>query len=210
MISMKYKRFFLFVRYELGLWFIGLLTNWLPEITLTCKLRGFLGRFFLGKCGRNFQYGAHVRFLAPWGIEIGDNVYIAAGCWLSGGAKLSVEDEVLFGPYSIVSTGSHKFKNNSAMFGGFIRKPVRIGRGTWVASHVIVTPGVAIGKGNLVCAGAVVTRGTPDNVMIGGVPAKIIRERKDTDSNTEGGWLDEDQNSHLQNKPDDRRVEQEQ
>ena len=56
-----------------------------------------------------------------------------------------------------------------------------IGRGTWIASHVVITPGTTIGKGNMICAGAVVVKNTPDDVMVGGVPAKVIGPRKDID-----------------------------
>jgi acetyltransferase-like isoleucine patch superfamily enzyme len=171
------SRLYHFVRYELGLWLVGLLTNWLPEITATCRLRGVLTRIFLKKCGRNFQYGARVRFLAPWGIEIGDNVYIAGGSWVSGSGSLILEDEVIIGPYCIVATGNHTFKDDSVRFGGFKRYPVTIKRGTWLASHVVVTPGVVIGKGNLVAANAVVTKSTEDNVVVGGVPARFLRTR---------------------------------
>ena len=178
---MKLKRIYQYVSRELPLWFIGLLTNWMPDTPLTCFLRGFFSRLFFKKCGRNFQYGARVRFLAPHGIEIGDNVYIAAGCWLGGSGQLVVEDEVVIGPYTIIATAIHKFKNGSVRFGGSVRAPVKIGRGTWIASHVVVTSGATIGEGNLVCAGAVVTKSMPDNVMVGGVPAGIIKERKDDD-----------------------------
>lgn len=172
------RRCLQFITYELGLWFIGLITSWMPEITFTCKLRGFLSRPFFGKCGRNFQYGKDVRFLAPWNIFIGNDVYVAGGCRLSGGARLDIEDEVMFGFYSLVATGSHLFKDGSARFGGFERHPVKVGRGSWVAGNVIITPGVVIGRGNLICGGAVVTKSTPDNVMVGGVPAKVIGPTK--------------------------------
>ncbi len=172
-------RSYRFFRYELGLWLVGLLTNWLPEVTATYKLRGWLSRVFFKKCGRNFQYGPGVRFLAPWGIEIGADVYIASRCFISGSGSLTLEDEVLIGPFVNIATGNHRFKDGSARFGGFSRAPVWIGRGTWIASHVVVTPGVTIGKGNLVAAGAVVTKSTEDDVIVGGVPAKVIGPRRD-------------------------------
>ena len=102
---MSIKRVFQFLWYELSLWFIWLLTFWLPDITIICQLRGFLSRPFFKSCGKNFQYGRSVKFLAPWGIEIGNDVYIATGCWLSGGASLKLGDEIMFGPYVIVATG---------------------------------------------------------------------------------------------------------
>lgn len=117
--------------------------------------------------------------MAPWGIEIGNDVYVAGGCWLSGGGHLKIEDEVICGPYSMIITANHVFINNSARFGGFARDTVTIGRGTWIASHVTILPGVSIGSGNLIAAGAVVTKNTEDNIKVGGVPAKVIGIRQD-------------------------------
>ena len=176
---MKLKRIYEYISKELPLWFIGLLTNWMPEIPFVCRLRGLLSTPFFKKCGRNFQYGSHVRFISPHGIEIGEHVYIAGGTWLGGGGGLFLEDQVLIGPYTIVATAVHKFKNNSARFGGAMRAPVRIGKGSWLAAHVVINPGVKIGRGNLIGANAVVTKNTPDNVFVAGVPAKVISERKD-------------------------------
>ena len=76
--------------------------------------------------------------------------------------------------------GSHAFKDNSVRFGGYDRAPVTIGKGTWLAAHVVVAPGVNIGSGNMVGANAVVTKDTPDNVFVAGVPAKIVCERKNS------------------------------
>jgi len=164
------------------LWFIGLLTNWMPDVPLTCRLRGFLSAPFLKKCGRNFQYGSHVRFLSPHGIAIGDNVYVAAGCWISGSGKLVLEDEVVVGPYTIIVTAEHRFKNNSVRFGGATFAPVKIGKGSWIGAHSVITAGVTIGRGNLIGANAVVTADTPDNVFAAGVPARVVGERKDNPS----------------------------
>lgn len=182
---MKLNRFWQYVWRELPLWFIGLTTCWLPDLPFTCRLRGFLSRPFFKKCGRNFQYGARVRFLAPHGIEIGNDVYIASQCWISGSGNLVLENEVVIGPFTNIATANHKFKNGSVRFGGSAKAPVKVGTGTWIASHVVVTPGHEIGKGNLVCAGAVVTKNTPDNVVVGGVPARIIKKRSDDNLGTD-------------------------
>lgn len=176
-----FKKTFQFLRYDLWLWLIDLLTCWMPEISLVCYLRGFLCHPFLGQCGKRFSYGKGVRFLNPRGITVGDDVYIAAGCWLSGGAALTIGDEVLIGPYCNLATGNHTFKGRSYRFGGFDRRPVTIGEGSWLATHVVITPGVNIGKRNLVAANAVVTKSTPDDVIVGGVPAKVIATRQENE-----------------------------
>ena len=176
---MRTERWFQYFFRELPLGLVEILTNWMPDGPVSCRVRGFLSRPFFKKCGKNFTYGKNVHFVGPHGIEIGDDVYLAAGCWLIGSGGIVIEDEVIFGPYAIVAAGSHKFKNGSARFAGAKRSPVKIGRGSWIAAHAMVAPGVSIGVGNLIAANAVVTHDSPPNVVMGGVPAKILKKRID-------------------------------
>lgn len=159
---------------DIPLWFVGLLTNWMPDNPVICRLRGILARPFLGRCGRNLQIGTQVRFLSASGITIGDDVYVAAGCWLSGAGGLDIGNEVMFGPYCIIVTGVHQMKNGSARFGRSYVAPVSIGAGSWLAAHAVVTAGARVGKGCMVGANAVVTKDMPDNSFIGGIPARVI------------------------------------
>lgn len=165
-------------RYALPLWFVQLLTNWLPENRATIRIRGALIKPFLGKCGKNLQLAKDVTFLNLSGIEIGNDVYIATGCWIDGIGGLIIGDEVELSPFVVIATSSHCFKTNSVRFGGSSRRPVNIGKGTWVASHAVIT-GAIIGSGTIVGANAVVLEDLPSNVLAGGVPAKVIGPRID-------------------------------
>ena len=176
------KEFAYQCRYILPLWFVQLLTNWLPENRITIRIRGALVRPFLGKCGKNLQLAKDVTFLNVSGIEIGNDVYIATGCWIDGMGGLVVEDEVKISPFVVITTTSHCFKDDLVRFGGSRRRPVKIGKGSWIASHVVIT-GAVIGSGTTVGANAVVTRDLPDNVLGGGTPAKVISSRIDKEPN---------------------------
>lgn len=169
-------------RYAIPLWFVQFLTNWLPENRVTIRIRGGLVALFLGKCGKNLQLARNVTFLNVSGIEIGNDVYIATGCWIDGMGGLVIEDEVKISPFVVITTTSHCFKGNSVRFGGSHRTPARIGRGSWIASHVVIS-GATIGSGTIVGANAVVSRDLPDNVFAGGVPAKVIGPRIDKEPN---------------------------
>lgn len=176
------KQLFYQLRYAIPLWFVQLLTNWLPENRVAIQIRGYLARPFLGKCGKNLQLARHVTFLNSSGIKVGDNVYIATGCWIDGIGGLTIEDEVALSPFVVITTTSHCFKDNSVRFGGSRRRSVKIGKGTWVAAHVVIT-GAKIGSGAIVGANSVVTKDLPDNVFAGGVPARVIGPRVDKEAN---------------------------
>jgi len=164
------------------MWAVGLLTNWWPDNRVALRVRGALARPFIGRCGQNFQLGAHVTVLNPSALEVGDDVYIARGTWLNCMAGLVLEDEVVISPYVVISTLQHVFKDGSVRHGGSIAGPVRIGRGSWVAAHATVKCGVTIGRGTLVAANASVVQDTPEDVIVGGVPASVIGERRDGES----------------------------
>ena len=170
------------LRYVLPLWFVLLITNWLPDNRITIRLRGYLAGFFVKKCGRNFTIASNVLINNPQGLVIGDDVYIARGCWLNAMAGLKIEDEVVFAPYVVISTTQHVFKYNSVRFGGSIAKPVLIGKGSWLASHVSVKCGVEIGKGNLIASNASVVKSTPDFKILGGVPAKVLKDNTNSEA----------------------------
>ena len=172
------KQLYYQLRFALPLWLAQLLTNWLPENRATIRIRGALIKPFLGKCGKNLQLARNITFLNPSGITIGDNVYIATGCWIDGIGGLTIGDEVELSPFVVIATSSHCFKANSVRFGGSRRRPVSIGKGTWVASHAVIT-GAIIGSGTIVGANAVVLEDLPSNVIVGGVPAKVIGPRVD-------------------------------
>ncbi len=129
----------------------------------------------LGFGGRGIQIapGANVR--VPQEL-IGKQVFIGLYCYLNG--KVTVEDYVLIGPGCSIVAGNHKFNAQTGWFSdrteGDGDERVFIGRGSWLASHVTVTPGVHIGKANLICAGAVVTKSTPDYAIVAGVPARVV------------------------------------
>ena len=88
---------------------------------------------------------------------------------------------VLIGPHCSVTAGDHKFDPETKAFtkrnNGDFDVSIVIGEGSWLAHAVTVTSGVRIGKGNLICAGAVVTKDVPPYTVVGGVPAKPIKKR---------------------------------
>ncbi len=117
--------------------------------------------------------GANVRVKRE---QIGRHCFIGLYSYLNG--NVTVGDHVLIGPHCSIVAGNHKFDPATGWFSarteGDGDDSVVIGEGSWLASNVTVTPGVKLGRCNLVCAGAVVTRSTPDYAIMAGIPAKQI------------------------------------
>ena len=84
----------------LPLRFLEIVGQALPENAWGCKARGAFYKPSLRNCGRNFQVALHVKLEHLKGIEVGDNVYIGHGSWISGlRGGIVFEDEVMLGPY---------------------------------------------------------------------------------------------------------------
>lgn len=178
------KILWVLIRYDLPIWLMGLLTAWWPDNRWTIRWRGALHRPFIYRCGNKFKLARGVQLKSTDRMTIGNNVYFATGVWLNAMGGLTIEDEVVMGPYVVISTGTHQFKNDSVHGGGTILEPVTIKKGTWLAAHATIRAGVTVGSGVLVAANAAVTKDVPDNVIVGGVPAKVIGERKNVADET--------------------------
>lgn len=166
-------------RYALPLWAIQLMTDWWPENSLTCRVRGAALSPFLGACGSRFAIGKHVQINFSHRFQVGHDCYIARNGWIQAMGNVVFEDEVVCGPYVTIASTNHLFRNGSTVGAGTRPQPIRVGRGTWIGAHAVLTAGVTVGRGNLIAAGAVVTRDTPDNVVVGGVPARVLGPRRD-------------------------------
>lgn len=158
------------------------LTGWLPDIGVITRFRGFLVSLFLPGNPKGLALGRDVTLLAVDRLHIGNNVYIAKGTWLNAIGSIKILDEVVIAPYVVMSSNNHGFKDGSVRYGGAHPAPIKIGRGTWLAAHAVVTAGVEIGSGNLVAANSVVTKSSSDNVILAGVPAKEVKKRIDNPS----------------------------
>jgi maltose O-acetyltransferase len=145
----------------------------LPQGILSIKVRGWILRWFLGAAGKRFLVDAGVTLLHPNNISVGDDVYFARNVWVNGGGGVKFGSNIMVGPMTIISSGDHVFEGNK-LTNKVARGTIEIGSHTWIAGNATITKGVRIGTGVIVAAGAVVTKDIPDNVIVGGVPARII------------------------------------
>ena len=107
-------------------------------------------------------------------LKIGKRVFINAGCQFQDQGGITIGDDVLVGPQTIIATLNHD--PDPEKRGGMIPKSVKICDKVWLGARVTVCPGVTIGEGAIIGAGAVVTKDVPPKTIVAGVPAKVIRK----------------------------------
>ncbi len=115
---------------------------------------------FYTECGKN--------------IIIGENVFINACCRFQDQGGIMIGDGSLIGHNVTIATLNHELdpKNRASI----IPSPVKIGKNVWIGSDATILPGVEIGDGAVVGAGSVVTKSVPNNTVVAGNPAGIIRK----------------------------------
>lgn len=106
-------------------------------------------------------------------IKFGKNIVINANVTFFPIGIIELEDNVLIGPDVKIITVNHDLKDRQHLF--HFGKVV-IKENAWICTGSIICPGVTIGKNSVVAAGSVVTKDVPDNVMVGGNPAKFIKK----------------------------------
>jgi len=106
-------------------------------------------------------------------ITIGKNVFINHACSFLDMGGITIEDNVLIGPKVNLITENHDLNPGDRKT--LICKPIVIKYNAWIGAAATILPGVTIGENSVVAAGAVVTADVPPNVIVGGVPAKYIR-----------------------------------
>ena len=140
------------------------------------RVRGFFARRFLKKCGKNVNIQKNSRFSHR--CKIGDNSGIGRNSKLFG--EVIIGNDVMMGADCIIYTQNHAFDRLDVPMkdqGPQAEKTVVIGNDVWIGGRVTILPGVQIGNGSIIGAGAVVTKNVPDFAIVGGNPARIIRMR---------------------------------
>lgn len=110
-------------------------------------------------------------------ITVGKNVFFNSGCKLQDQGGITIGDNALIGHNVVLATLNHNLDPEHRA--DLIPAPIHIGKNVWIGANASVMPGVTIGDGAIVAAGAVVTKDVPTNTVAAGVPAKPIRKCTD-------------------------------
>lgn len=107
-------------------------------------------------------------------ITVGKNVFINSGCCFQDQGGIEIGNNVLIGQQVVIATLNHDL--NPQKRANMSPAQVKIGDGVWIGAHATILPGVTVGDGAVIAAGAVVTKDVPENTVVGGVPAKTIKQ----------------------------------
>ena len=113
-------------------------------------------------------------------IHVGKGTYFNIGCFVGAVENITIGEHVAFGPYVVVLDGDHGMKMGEGpmLYQNGGGTPITIGDGAWIGTHASILKGVTIGAGAVVAAGAVVNKDVPENAIVAGIPARIIKYRE--------------------------------
>lgn len=134
------------------------------------------------RVGANPAISPTVSFANPRNIVIGDNVRIGSRSTIWGGpqrGRVVIGHDVLFGPEVLVTAANYRFNDGAPVTDQAMDEAdVLIGDDVWLGGRVIVLPGVSIGDGAVIGAGAVVTKSVPPMAIAVGGPARVVGRRR--------------------------------
>ena len=141
------------------------------------KLDKLIKKIF-GKTGER----VHVQppFYCDYGINIsvGENFFANYGCIILDVNRVTIGKNCMLAPNVALYSATHPTRAEERYNGVELGLPITIGDNCWIGGGAIINPGVSIGNNVVVASGSVVTKSFGDNVIIGGNPAKIIKELK--------------------------------
>lgn len=133
-------------------------------------------RALFGKAGKNPNVLPGFHCDNGLNIEVGDEFLANYNVTILDIAKVTMGDNVWIGPGALICTVNHPLDLAGRRQHLGIAKPIRIGNDVWIGGSATVLPGVTIGNNVIIAAGAVVTKDVPDNTLVGGVPARKIKD----------------------------------
>ncbi|MGE6260411.1 maltose O-acetyltransferase [Heyndrickxia sporothermodurans] len=138
--------------------------------------RTFILKKLLGATGENIYIEPTFKCDYGYNISVGENFYANFDCVILDVCPVKIGNNCMIAPGVHIYTATHPLDAETRNSGKEYGKPVFIGNNVWIGGRSIVNPGVTIGDNVVIASGSVVTKDVPDNVVVGGNPAKVIKK----------------------------------
>jgi maltose O-acetyltransferase len=130
----------------------------------------------LGSTGENVYMEPNIRFDYGYNVFVGEDFFANFDCTILDVCEVRIGDHCMLGPGVQIYTATHPIDPTERISGKEFAKPINIGNNVWIGGNAVINPGVTIGDNAVIASGAVVTKDVPNNVVVGGNPAKIIKQ----------------------------------
>lgn len=130
----------------------------------------------LGSTGKNVYMEPNIRFDYGYNTHVGEDFFANFDCTILDVCEVRFGDHCMLGPGVQIYTATHPLHPTERNSGREYAKPITFGNNVWIGGGAIINPGVKVGHNVVIASGAVVTKDVPDNVFVGGNPARIIKE----------------------------------
>jgi len=139
-------------------------------------VRTELLKVLFGSTGESIYIEPNFRCDYGCNLHVGENFYANFDCVFLDVCEIRIGENCFIAPGVHIYTATHPIDPRERISGTEFGKPVTIGDNVWIGGRAVINPGVKIGNNVVIASGAVVTKDVPDNVVIGGNPAKIIKQ----------------------------------
>lgn len=154
-------------------------TNETKLVGKACRaFRQLLCKEIFKASGHTFNINKDAYFGTGINLSIGNNSSIGRNCQLAN--DVTIGNDVMMAPEVVIFSISHETTDTATpmrLQGNKAPNPVTIGNDVWIGQRAMIMPGISIGNGVIIAAGAVVTKNVPDLTVVGGNPAKVIKYR---------------------------------
>ncbi|MGN7485180.1 sugar O-acetyltransferase [Priestia megaterium] len=129
-----------------------------------------------GLTGENVHVEPNIRVDYGYNIFVGENFSANFDCTILDVCEVRFGDNCILAPGVQIYTATHPLHPTERNSGKEYAKPITFGNNVWIGGSAVINPGVTVGDNVVIASGSVVTKDVPNNVVVGGNPAKIIKK----------------------------------